>query len=167
MFEENDCEIKRKQQPNWVRFDYVLKTSLREATIVCEIAIAFVLNLIEGVGEVCGGVETAAAHGFVLQAYEGRRMCESNALWIPSFHNTIIQLKTDLHYSHCVPLSKNKCPKIDLRSLKWVFGAPVYRWNHFIHFWRQFTNMQNGLPHSTTREFHLFHNLVGGRFSCL
>lgn len=52
--------------------------------------------------------------------------------------------------SHCVPLSENKCTKIDLRSLKWAHEAGVYRWDHFIHFWWQFPNMQNWELSTTT-----------------
>lgn len=51
----------------------------------------------------------------------------------------------------CASLSENKRTKIDLKSLKWACGAGVYRWDHFIHFWWQFTNMQNWEP--------LHHNL--------
>ena len=33
--------------------------------------------------------------------------------------------------SHCVPLSENKCTKIDLRSLKWACGAGVFQMGPF------------------------------------
>lgn len=56
--------------------------------------------------------------------------------------------------SHAAPFSENKRSRMDLGSVKWADRAWLYRWDHFIHFWWQFTNMQNWEPSTSACEPH-------------